>query len=52
MHFISSQKLCWFSRYINFCPDFFAHVGKRLDEKGKVNFKNNDVKTWLTTNYS
>ena len=24
---------------INFCPDFFGHVGKRLDKKAKVNFK-------------
>ena len=22
-----------------FCPDLFDHVGKRLDKKGKVNFK-------------
>ena len=26
-------------RYLNFCPDFFGHVGKRLDKKVKVNFK-------------
>ena len=25
-----------------------AHVEKRLDQKDKVNFKNFDVKTWLT----
>ena len=26
-------------RYLNFCPDFFGHVGKWLDKKTKVNFK-------------
>ena len=28
----------------------FAHVGKRRDYKGKVNFKIYDVTTWLTNN--
>ena len=32
-----------FLRYINFCPDFFGYVGKRLHKKAKVNFKINDV---------
>ena len=26
-------------RYLNFCPDFLGHVGKRFDEKAKVNLK-------------
>ena len=26
-----------------FCPDLFDHVGKRLDKKGKVNFKTYDA---------
>ena len=25
------------------CPDFFVHVGERLDKKAKVNFKTYDV---------
>ena len=25
--------------YLNFCPDFFDHIGKRLNKKAKVNFK-------------
>ena len=23
-------------RYLNFCPDFFGHVEKRLDKKAKL----------------
>ena len=30
----------------------FGHVGKRLDEKAKVNFKIHDVTNWLTNNYN
>ena len=26
-------------RSLNFCPDFFGYVGKRLDKKAKVNIK-------------
>ena len=25
-----------FLRYLNFCPDFFGHLGKRLDKKLKL----------------
>ena len=32
-----------FQNNLNFCPNFFGHVGKRLDQKGKVNFKISDV---------
>ena len=28
------------------CPSFFGHVGKRLDEKAKVNFKIYDAIDW------
>ena len=52
MHFIPSPKLFLFSRYLRFCPDFFAIVEKRLDKKGKVNFKMYDVTTWLKNNYN
>ena len=31
--FISSRKPSSFSTYLNFCPDFFGHVGKRLNDK-------------------
>ena len=27
-------------KYLNLCPDFFGHMGKRLDNKIKVSFKN------------
>ena len=33
------QNLCRDKRLSNFCFDFFGHVGKWLDRKGKVNFK-------------
>ena len=36
-----------FLRYLNFCPDIFAHVEKRLDQKPKVYLKVYDVKAWL-----
>ena len=35
-----------------FCTDFFAHVGKRLDKKAKVNFKIYDVTDWIKNNYN
>ena len=34
------------------CPDFFGHVGKRLDEKAKVNFKIYEATDWETNNYN
>ena len=38
--FISSQKLFAFSRYLNFCLDFFGYVKKdNLIRKIRVNFK-------------
>ena len=37
------KKLFTFQRYLNFCLDFFSHVGKRLDKKAMVNFRNYDV---------
>ena len=52
MCFISSKKLFWFFRYINFCPDFLGHVGKRLDKKAKVNFKIYDVINRDANNYN
>ena len=35
MLYISSQNLFTFPRYLNFCPNFFGHVGKRLDKEIK-----------------
>ena len=49
---ISSWKLFPFLRYLNFCPDFFGHVEKRLDKKVKVYFKIYDVINWETNNYN
>ena len=47
----SSKKLS-FLRYLNFCPNFFAYVGKRLNYKAKVNFKIYDIINWETNNYN
>lgn len=30
-------------RYLNFCHELFAHVGKRIDKKAQVNFEIHDV---------
>ena len=38
-----SQKLFPFLRYLNFCSDFFDHVGKGLSKKAEVTFKICDV---------
>ena len=40
-----------FLRNLNFCPDFFGYVGKRLDKRAKVN-KNYYVINWKTNNYN
>ena len=45
MLFILPKK---FFLSLHFRPEFFGLVGKRLDEKAKVNFKIYDVKTWKT----
>ena len=45
MHFSSLRNL-------NFCPDFFGHVEKRLDKKAKVNFTIYNVINWETNNYN
>ena len=45
-------KLFSFLRYSNFCPDFFGHLGKRLDKKAKINFKIYNAADWTTNNYN
>ena len=52
MLFISLQKLFSFLRYLNFCPEFYAHVGKGLDKKAKVILKMYDVIKCETINYN
>ena len=46
MLFISPQKLFSFLVYLNFFPDFFGPVSKKLDKKVKMN----DVTNWETNN--
>ena len=50
MLFISPYKLLSFLRYLDFCPNIFGHVGKRLDKKAEVNFKFYDVTDRKTNN--
>ena len=45
-------KALLFLRYLNFCPDFFGHVGKRLHEKPNVTFKIYDATDSTTSNYN
>ena len=41
-----------FLEFLNFCPDIFDHLGKRLDEKAEINFKIYDPFYWETNNYN
>ena len=35
-----------FSKYFNFCPDFFDHLGKKLEKKAKTNLKIYGIISW------
>ena len=39
-------------KYLDFCPNFFGHVGKRLEKKAKLNFNIYDVTECTTYNYN
>ena len=39
MLFISFKTFFLFLIYLNFCSNFFDHVGKEFDKKAKVNSK-------------
>ena len=52
MFFISPEKLFSFLRYLQFCPDFFGYIGKRLDKKPKVNLEIYDATNWKIKNYN
>ena len=43
-------KALFVLKLFNFLLWRFGHVGKRLDQKGKINFKIYDMITWLTNN--
>ena len=51
-NFLFHLKSSLFLRYLNFRADFFAHIGKRLHEKTKVNLKIHDIISWETNNYN
>ena len=46
MLFTSSKKLFSFSRYLNFCSEFFGHPGNRCDKKVKFNFRCHNQNLW------
>ena len=50
--FYVTLKALAFFRYLNFCPNVFCQVGKRLEQKTKFNFKIYDVMKWQTNNYN
>ena len=37
-------------KYLNFCPDFFGHVGKELNKKAWLNLKICGVTNWKINN--
>lgn len=39
-------------RYSDFCPDFFGHIGKRLNKKAGINFIIYDVTKLEKNNYN
>ena len=41
-------ELFTFIKFFYFCPDFFGHVGKKIDKEAKVNFKIHNVPNWNT----
>ena len=50
--FISSLKLFFFSRYLNFGPDILVMQEEELDQKGKAKFKICGVTNQLVKNYN
>ena len=45
-------KTLFFVRYLNFRPDFFGHVGKRLNKKVKIISKFLTSQTGKTNNHN
>ena len=41
--------IAWF-QYLNFCPEFFGHLGNWLDKKAKADFKTCDAINWEANN--
>ena len=50
-YFILALKALFFLRYIDFCRDFFGHVGKHLNKKVKGIFKIYDFINWEINNF-
>ena len=50
--FYFTLKILFVLKIFKFCPDLLDHVGKFLDRKAKVNFRNYNVINWETNNYN
>ena len=50
--FLLNLQALFLLKIFKFFPDFFGHVGKRLDKKTNVNFKAYDLIYWKTNNYN
>ena len=48
--FYFTAKALYVLKILQFLSSLFGHVVKRLDKKGKVNFKFYDVTVWLANN--
>ena len=51
-HFLFHLKSFFRSWDKNFCPNFFGHVGERLDKKPKFSLKICNIINWETNNYN
>ena len=50
--FYFTLKALFFPEIFKFSFRVFGHVGKRLDTKGKKDFRTYDAAKWLTNNYN
>ena len=50
--FLFNLQALFLLKIFKFFPDFFGHVGKRLDKKTNANFKAYDLIYWKTNNYN
>ena len=50
--FYITLKVLFFLKVFHFLIRIFGHVGKRLDNKAKINFKIYDVTYWNTNSYN
>ena len=46
------KSILSFSRNLNFCPDLFGYVEKRINKKAKVNLNIYGLTDWEINNYN